>query len=197
MSPITEHRRIRAALAVALFPAILTGVALEPASGSGRTADRADTPGTAGSDERAGRGHGAGQNAPRFNDWLPRITYSCLPDGSTRFRLTGARIVMFTNGDQRIKGFQFKYRLVPDGTDGQPVPYANWSNNATTSFSQGSVRTTWMNAGQLGQTHSTLADWDIELKLKYPRSLRTAFRYKYRRNLTEPQCGVIAPEARA
>lgn len=131
---------------------------------------------------------GAGQNRPAYDDYYARWTYSCTAEGN--FKATGARIVMWSKGRNRVKGFQFKYRIVPAGTvQGQPVPYSNWSSNASTSFDQGTVQSKWMAAGPQGQSWSPGADWDMQIKLKYPRSLRSAYRYQYTRPLLEPSCG--------
>lgn len=131
---------------------------------------------------------GLGQNAPNFNDGYARWTYTCTDQGY--FKATSARIVMWSNGRNRVKGFHFKFRIVPAGTaPGQPVPYSNWSSNATTSFDQGTVQSKWMNAGAPeAQVWNPEADWDMHIKVKYPRSLRTAYRYDYTRPLIEPTC---------
>jgi len=50
------------------------------------------------------------------------------------------------------------------------------------------VQSYWMKAGPQGQAWNPAADWDLEVKLKYPRSLRTAWRYKYRLHIPEPTC---------
>lgn len=136
--------------------------------------------------KRAGA-HGAGQNGPRYSDGAARYTYRCVGE-QARFKITSAKIVMWSRG-QRIKGFHFKYRLVAQGTEGQPQWWSNWSDNVKTSFPQGRTKSFWMNAGGLGQSFSSLAAWDMEIKLKYPRSLRRAYRYKYRRHIASPQCG--------
>lgn len=132
--------------------------------------------------------HGAGINSPNYNDFRVQTYYVCADDDSTRFRLTGASIYMWARGD-RIKGFQFKYRLVAAGTAGQIQAWSNWSKNVSVSFPQGSNRQQWMNAGRLGQTRSAELAWELEVKLKYPRSLRPAKRYKYRLAFINPTCG--------
>ena len=139
------------------------------------------------SSARAASNVGAGQNSPRFNDWHARYWYTCPAQGI--FKVTNAKIVMWSKGGNRVKGFQFKYRIVPQGTDGQPVPFSNWSDNVSTSFDQGTVHSIWMTAGSQGQSWSSAAAWDMEIKLKYPRSLRTAYRFKYRKAIPSPDCG--------
>jgi hypothetical protein len=47
-----------------------------------------------------------------------------------------------------------------------------------------------MTAPKLGQSFSTVASYDLEVKLKYPRSLRKAYSYKYRVKFTNPSCGL-------
>jgi len=135
----------------------------------------------------AATGVGAGQNSPKYNDKLARSTYTCTAEGN--FKITSAKIVMWSNGGNRVKGFEFKYRVVPAGTEGQFQFQSNWSSNASTSFKQGTVQARWMTAGPQGQAWNPAADWDMEIKLKYPRSLRTAYRSKYRIGLVEPSCG--------
>lgn len=136
----------------------------------------------------ASRTHGAGVNHPRFNDFRVNYLYQCAGADSSRFRVTSASIYMWSRGD-RIKGFQFKYRLVPAGTAGQIQAWSNWSKNVSVSFPQGSTRGQWMAAGALNQTRSVEAAWEMEVKLKYPRSLRPAKRYKYRLTFANPPCG--------
>lgn len=138
--------------------------------------------------------HGAGVNQPRYDDASVSWEYTCLPDGSSRFRVQRASIVMWSKG-ARIKGFHFKYRLVPTGTDGQiQLPY-NWSKNARVSFPQGSRQSSWVTAGRLGQSFGSDLGWDIEVKLKYPRSLRIAYRYKYRLSMAAtPACGGLVSD---
>lgn len=136
--------------------------------------------------EAAPHGIGAGVNKPKYNDWQVKWFYSCTDEGN--FKADKAKIVMFSTGGNRVKGFHFKYRIVPGDTEGQPIPWANWSANTAVSFDQGTVQTTWMTAGPQGQSWNPAADWDLEVKLKYPRSKRTAWRYKYRVALTEPTC---------
>lgn len=135
--------------------------------------------------------HGAGQNHKAYNDRHIRYDYKCDIKGRPIFKITKASIVMWTRG-ARIKGLEFKYRLVPRGTDGQPQWWSNWSSNSSIRFKQGTVQTRWMHAAALGQSFSSTAAWDVEVKLKYPRSLRKAFSYKYRINIPSPQCGVLA-----
>ncbi len=133
--------------------------------------------------------HSAGQNARAFNDGLTRWEYMCVGD-QARFKVTKASIVMWARG-ARINGFHFKYRLVAAGTDGQPQWWSNWSGNVTHSFKTNAKVTRWMTAPALGQSFGTTTDWDMEVKLKYPRSLRKAYRYKWRFPIAEPQCGVL------
>ena len=169
--PVRHRGRVAVvALALAL---LLMGTSLEPASAAAP----------------ASATHGAGTNKPAYNNGAANYFYKCKETalGGTVFKITGANIVMWSKG-ARIKGFQFKYRLVADGTDGQPQWWSNWSDNAATSFPQGSVQTLRMNAGPLGQSFDPAASWDFEVKLKYPRSLRHAYRYKYRLNLPSPAC---------
>jgi hypothetical protein len=130
---------------------------------------------------------GAGQNNPRFNDGYARYWYSCTDEGN--FKIDQAKIVMWSNGRNRVKGFHFKYRIVAADTEGQPVTYSNWSPNTSVSFDQGTVQSKWMTSGAQGQAWNPAADWDLEIKLKYPRSLRTAYSFKYRRDFIEPTCG--------
>ncbi|HET8970262.1 MAG TPA: hypothetical protein VFN19_04315 [Candidatus Nanopelagicales bacterium] len=134
--------------------------------------------------------HGVGQNKPKYNDARARWTYRCVKE-QTNFKIVSASTVMWSRGD-RIKGFHFKYRLVAQGTAGQPQWWSNWSKNTTASFKQGKTKSIWMNAGGLGQSFSSTASWDMEIKLKYPRSLRKAYRYKYRKNIPSPQCGALS-----
>jgi hypothetical protein len=159
------------------------------------TAGPAESASSAGSGSGAAkvatRLYGAGTNAPSYNDAKPIFTTSCFGEGGSGiFKVNSAKIVMWSRGE-RIKGFQMKYRLVPSGTDGMLQTSSNWSANVSTSFNQGTTQTTWMKAGALGQSFGTGVPWDIEIKLKYPRSLRTAFRFKYRRAITNPDCGLV------
>ena len=135
--------------------------------------------------------YGAGQNKPFYNDGAAKSWYTCVGD-KTLFKITQASIYMWSRGKDRIKGFQFKYRLVAKGTEGQPQWYSNWSKNTSVSFKKNKKIGRWMNAAALGQSFSSTAAWDMEIKLKYPRSLRTAFRAKYRMPMGSPQCGVLA-----
>ena len=135
--------------------------------------------------------YGAGQNKPFYNDGAAKSWYTCVGD-KTLFKITQASIYMWSRGKDRIKGFQFKYRLVGKGTEGQPQWYSNWSKNKSVSFKKNKTIGRWMNAAALGQSFSSTAEWDMEIKLKYPRSLRTAFRAKYRMPMGSPQCGVLA-----
>lgn len=136
--------------------------------------------------------YGAGQNTPFYNDNWARSWYSCVGDKAV-FKITRASIYMWSRGKDRIKGFQFKYRLVLKGTEGQPQWFSNWSKNKSVSFKKNKKIGRWMTAGALGQSFGSTAEWDMEIKLKYPRSLRSAFRAKYRMPLGSPQCGVLAP----
>ena len=134
--------------------------------------------------------YGAGQNKPFYNDGAAKSWYTCVGD-KTIFKITQASIYMWSRGEDRIKGFQFKYRLVAKGTEGQPQWYSNWSKNTSVSFKKNKKIGRWMNAAALGQSFSSTAEWDMEIKLKYARSLRTAFRAKYRMHMGSPQCGVL------
>lgn len=130
--------------------------------------------------------HGAGTNKPRNNDNVPQYKYRCISED--RFKVTQASIKMWSRGD-RIKGFHFKYRFVAAGTAGQPQWWSNWSETVKKSFSSNQVKSIWMTAPRLGQSFSTASSWDLEVKLKYPRSKRPAKRYKYRVSATLPDCG--------
>ncbi len=134
-----------------------------------------------------GRTHGAGSNKPAYNDGQVKWRYMCIP-GTTRFKVTRASIVMWSRGD-RIKGFEFKYRVIP------VAPGLNigqdWSGTVKTSFPQGSNQTRRMTAGALGQSRGSELDWGIEVRLKYPRSLRLAKRYKWQIDIVEPPCGGV------
>lgn len=134
--------------------------------------------------------YGAGIKSPAYVDKNAKYWYQCVSD-QTKFKITRASIVMWSNGVDRIKGFHFKYRLVARGTDGQPQWWSNWSKNVTASFKTNKKISRWMNASKLGQSFSSTAAWDMEIKVKYPRSLRTAFRQKYRVPIVTPQCGVL------
>lgn len=142
----------------------------------------------------AGKGwlvsYGAGITSPAYVDRNAKYWYQCVSD-QTNFKITKASIVMWSKGVDRIKGFHFKYRLVARGSDGQPQWWSNWSKNVTVSFKTNKKYSRWMNAPKLGQSFSSTAAWDMEIKLKYPRSLRTAFRQKYRVPIVTPQCGVL------
>jgi hypothetical protein len=131
------------------------------------------------------QGVGAGVNRPRFDDWSAAWTYRCTGEGN--FKVAGATIRMWSNGGNRVKGFQFKYRVVPQNT-GLHLD-SNWSSNVHTSFSQGSAHSVWMKAGPQGQAWNPAGSWALELKLKYPRSLRTAWRFKYKKAINSPDCG--------
>lgn len=173
---------------------VAAGALAAPAAGGG-TSPAASGP--AASERAAARAPervGAGQNAPRYTDGYARWWYRCLDSGN--FKVTDARIVMWSKGRNRVKGFQFKYRLVHNGTAGQPQWFSNWSANRSVSFRQGTVQSRWLSAGALGQSFGAAADWDIEIKLKYPRSLRPAYRFKYRRALPEPPCFTASPRQR-
>lgn len=134
--------------------------------------------------------YGAGANKPKYNDGGVKFRYQCVGD-STNFKITGASIYMWSRGKDRIKGFQFKYRLVPAGTDGQLQFAWNWSKNTTVNFKKNKRTGGWVNASKLGQSFSSTASWDLEVKLKYPRSLRKAYTKKYRLHMATPQCGVV------
>lgn len=142
---------------------------------------------------------GAGQNKPRYNDRQVRFWFSCYKD-TARFRVTGASIVMWSNGVKadRIEGFHFKYRLVPRGTEGRLQLASKWSTNRSVSFKKAKKAKSyrkvsqWMNAPALKDTHSSAAAWDLEIKLKYVRPLRVDYTYKYRIAINTPQCGLLA-----
>jgi hypothetical protein len=134
--------------------------------------------------------YGAGTDAPKYKNTIARWSYYCVGE-TTNFKIANASINMWSNG-KRIKGFHFKYRLVDSGTAGRPQWFSNWSKNVTTSFKQGSRVNHPMNAAGLGQSFSSAASWDMEIKLKYPRSKRKAYREKYRVRISTPQCGVLA-----
>jgi hypothetical protein len=61
-------------------------------------------------------------------------------------------VVMWSNGGNRVTGFHFGYRLVANGTDGQPQWSSNWSDDVTVSFKQGKSVCKWMTAPALGQS---------------------------------------------
>lgn len=130
-------------------------------------------------------GVGAGSNQPNVNNWTPTWSFSCTDRGY--FRVEGASINMWSNGGNRVKGFQFKYRVVPQGT--ALAPFSNWSSNVHTSFHQGAVRNIRMDAGPQGQAWDPGQAWALQIKLKYPRSLRTAWRFKYKKAIASPDCG--------
>ena len=139
--------------------------------------------------------HGAGMNKPANNDGSIVYKSRCV-GSSTNFKITQATIKMWSTGD-RIKGFHFKYRLVAAGTEGQPQWWSNWSKPVKASFKANRVTSLLMTAPGLGQSFSSTAAWEAEVKLKYPRSLRPAKRYKYRLPVTTPQCGFVPNELEA
>jgi hypothetical protein len=169
---LTPRRRMRVAALLAALSLLLSVGAVEPASAARPQSST----------------HGAGTNNPNYNNGSVNVSYRCLDSGVVpNFKITGARMVMWSNG-ARIKGFHFKYRLVAHGTDGQLQYWSNWSDNVSVSFPQGTPQAKWMSAPALSQSFSTASAWDVEAKVKYPRSLRTAYRYKWRINLTNPAC---------
>ncbi|MEZ5119935.1 MAG: hypothetical protein R2686_08550, partial [Candidatus Nanopelagicales bacterium] len=133
--------------------------------------------------------HGAGMNKPANNDGSIVYKHRCVGD-TTDFKITQATIKMWSRGD-RIKGFHFKYRLVAAGTEGQPQWWSNWSEPVKKSFKANRVASMSLTAPGLGQSFSSTAAWEAEVKLKYPRSKRPAKRYKYRLPVTTPQCGIL------
>lgn len=135
--------------------------------------------------------YGAGQNAPSYNDGIARWWYSCVPDQAV-FKVTRASIYVWSKGKDRVKGAEFKYRLAARGTDGQIQWWSNWSKTAKYKTKKNKKFKGWLNATGLGQSFSSASSWDMEINLKYPRSLRKAYSKKYRVHVPSPQCGPLA-----
>lgn len=136
-----------------------------------------------------GRTHGAGTNSPVATNGLINYRYRCYtsPMGRPVFKVSQASIYMWASG-ARIKGLQFKYKLRPlsEGLGSTQ----NWSDNVAVSFNQGTSHGQWMRAGPIGGVDAS-DDWEFEVKLKYPRSLRRAYRYQYSLSFTMPDnCGL-------
>lgn len=105
-----------------------------------------------------------------------RGTYNFVVQASTTIWANGAR----------INGTHFKARLVPEGTAGQPQALYTWSGNQTTSFPQGTLASA--NFAVMLPRQAAMNNWDLEVKIKFPRSLRQAFRYKFRVPFQEIDC---------
>jgi len=131
-------------------------------------------------------------NHPNYQATSLRYDTKCSDIDPNNFKVTKASIYMWAHGN-RIKGFQFKYRFLPAGTEGQPQFWSNWSDTAKESFDTNQLASKLMVAGPLGQSFSSGSDWEMEIWLKYPRSWRPAHKFKMRFTITEPECGLFGP----
>lgn len=122
-----------------------------------------------------------------------RHTVGCRLNRAGRYNfVVSVSTTIWANG-ARIKGIHFKARLVPGAYGGTSVddggtlqhPY-NWSDNQTVGFRQGSRA--FYNFAVALPRQDALGTWDLEVKFKFPRSLRTAYRYKFRVPFQEIDC---------
>lgn len=128
-----------------------------------------------------------GWYAPHNSAYALSLTAECVDTSYGPVVRVKARTIMWARGS-RIKGFHFKARLVVAGSDGQ-IQSTAWSDNFVRGFAPTSAQVRKGMVALLPSQNAN-ADWDIEVKMKFPRSIGTAYRHKFRVPFVEPDCGI-------